>query len=63
MNKIVLISGASSGIGLVTANYLSEKGFNVIGISRSVPKADINFKHFKCDITNETEIEDLVKKV
>jgi short-subunit dehydrogenase len=33
--KTVLITGASSGIGKVTCLYLAEKGYNVIGTSRS----------------------------
>lgn len=34
MNKVVFITGASSGIGRVTAEYLSHKGFKVYGTSR-----------------------------
>jgi short-subunit dehydrogenase len=33
--QTVLITGASSGIGKVTCLYLAEKGYNVIGTSRS----------------------------
>ena len=36
--KVVLITGASSGLGLATALYLSEKGFNVFGTSRDPNK-------------------------
>ena len=33
--ETVLITGASSGIGLVTALYMAERGYSVIGTSRS----------------------------
>jgi len=39
MSKIVLITGASSGIGKSTAEYLSTKGFVVYGTGRN-PKSD-----------------------
>ena len=36
--KTVLITGASSGIGRATAVYMAERGFSVIGTSRSVER-------------------------
>ena len=38
--KTVLVTGASSGIGLATALYLAEKGYAVIGTSRSMDRLD-----------------------
>ena len=43
MSKVVLITGASSGIGKSIANFLSEKGYSVYGTSRK-PKNIENFK-------------------
>lgn len=56
MNKVVLISGASSGIGFTTAKYLAEKNYIVIGLSRSYPKIKYNFDYYLCDITDESAI-------
>ncbi|MDY0278907.1 MAG: SDR family oxidoreductase [Acholeplasma sp.] len=60
-NKVVLVSGASSGIGFITASYLYEQGYEVVGISRSYPKKEYAFKYQLCDITDESQI-DLLKK-
>jgi short-subunit dehydrogenase len=39
MNKTVLITGASQGIGKLTALKFKEQGFNVIAVSRSISKS------------------------
>jgi len=38
MKKTVLITGASSGIGKVTALMFAQKGYNVIGTARKVDR-------------------------
>ena len=35
MPEVVLITGASSGLGLTTARFLTEKGYTVYGTSRN----------------------------
>lgn len=62
--KIILITGTSKGIGKYMAEYYCNRGFSVIGCSRSV--CDIsheNYTHFSADITNEAEVLSLFKQV
>lgn len=53
---VVVITGASSGIGLATGKMLTEKGFKVIGLSRK-PKADAGFVGKVCDVTDFKAVE------
>lgn len=55
-SKVILVSGASSGIGYHTANFLSSQGHQVIGLSRSYPKEKYDFDYLLCDITKEEHI-------
>ncbi len=69
MKKTVLITGASSGFGLMLANQLHQQGFNVIGTSREPEKhaASVPFKMLRLDIGDEASIksfaQDLFKVV
>lgn len=51
MQKVVLITGASSGIGFTTANYLSKKGFKVYGTGRNPRSNSFDFTLLKMDVT------------
>jgi len=62
-SKIVLISGASSGIGFETAQYLHQRGFKVIGISRTYPKEAYSFDYYLCDITKEEQVLSIKKTI
>lgn len=57
--KVVIITGASSGIGFRTANYLSSKGFYVFGASRS-PVQNCAFEWIQMDVTNEESIKNAI---
>ena len=57
MQKNILITGCSSGLGLALTNYYLEKGFNVYGISRNKPNIkNENFIHKSFDLSNISEI-------
>ena len=64
IKKVIVISGASSGIGLATANYFLEKGWVVYGIARTpANQVDVKFNYFEgdiCDSLRMKEIADLI---
>ena len=70
--NVVLITGASSGIGETTARMLAERGFRVYGASRKVPpefdpayESDGHgfFKPLRLDVTDEASVRQAVERV
>ncbi|NLZ61910.1 MAG: SDR family oxidoreductase [Acholeplasmataceae bacterium] len=51
-DQVVVVTGASSGIGLETASLLSSKGMKVYGLSRSKPRGKYSFNHLIADVTS-----------
>lgn len=62
MKKVVVITGASSGIGKVCANYLYDKGYKVYGLNRS-PIISEKISYIKCDVTNEEDVKNAFMKI
>ena len=61
MNKTILITGASSGIGKATAIYFAQRGWNVAATMRTPEREQElvkypNIKLFRLDVTNEESI-------
>lgn len=63
MSKVVLITGASSGIGNVTAEYLLQKGYKVYGTSRNSKPELHNFRLLQLDVTDRSSIKNAIQAI
>jgi len=55
MKKVVIITGASSGIGKVCAEYLFDKGYKVYGLNRTLIVSE-KINYIKCDVADEDQV-------
>lgn len=72
-HSVVLITGATSGIGLSTAGYLAEQGFYVYGTYRSrsntseldqmIAKSNGRLEKILLDVTDTTSVNQTVKSI
>ncbi len=64
MNKHILITGTSKGIGKYLAEYYVKKGNVVIGCSRrEIDFKDDNYKHFSLSINDETSVKKMFNEI
>lgn len=61
-NKVVIITGATSGIGLATAKLFLKNGYTVYGIARK-PYAGEDFKCYQADVCDYGEIKRIFREV
>lgn len=67
MNKVVIVTGASSGIGYSTSALLSKNGYIVYSLARRLEKMQplkkTGVTPIRCDITSAQDIEYAVERV
>lgn len=64
MKQTILITGASSGFGLLIANEPHKKGYNVIGTSRNPEKyTSLPFKMIALDLASEESINTFSERI
>jgi len=57
MKKVILVTGASSGLGLATATALSAQGHTVYGTSRDVKRiTGVSFNPLQMDVTDDASV-------
>ncbi|MDD5359844.1 MAG: SDR family NAD(P)-dependent oxidoreductase [Sulfurovaceae bacterium] len=66
-NKIVVITGCSSGIGLTTANYLKNNGMEVCATTRKTEDVKklkkLGFDAYKLDVTKILDIKNVIEEI
>ena len=62
MDKVAIITGGSSGIGLYTAKHLTEAGWRVYELSRRANGTDAAI-HRQADVTEQRQVEEAVADI
>ena len=60
--RVVLVTGASSGIGLACATHLQQRGYTVFGANRH-PRTDAPFLTLRMDVTDEQSVQDGINSI
>jgi short-subunit dehydrogenase len=61
--SVVLVTGASSGIGLATASLLHQKGYCIYGASRSISKQNLPFHTLELNIIDSSSITKCIETI
>ena len=60
---MVLVTGASSGIGMACADLLARRGFRVYGASRTAPEPEHAFRFVEMDVEDDASVAGGVARV
>ena len=62
MERVAVVTGASSGIGLFTARTLLRQGVRVYGLSRGLPPEE-KIRHIPTDVSDEASVRAAFEKI
>ena len=63
MPKVIVITGASSGLGETIANYLTSKHHIVYGTSRSIESQPTSFRTLNMDVGDEQSVRAAIERI
>jgi len=64
MNKIMVITGTSKGIGKSLVEHYVQEGFKVIGCSRQAAGYELeNYQHFCLDVSDEVKVKQMFSEI
>ncbi|WP_372745121.1 SDR family NAD(P)-dependent oxidoreductase [Lutibacter sp.] len=63
MEKIVIITGGSRGLGHGIAEEYHKNGYRVISISRTILKKEYAVEQYQCDVSDVNQIEKTIKEI
>jgi short-subunit dehydrogenase len=64
MQKVIFVTGASSGLGLAAANAFHAQGHLVYGSSRDIKRLQgVTFHPIEMDVTDDTSVEVAIEKI
>lgn len=60
--KTIVITGASSGIGLTTGEFLAQKGYKVYGLSRTIGNSSL-IHYISCDVSDLEQVKNAFSQI
>lgn len=60
---VVMVTGASGGLGLLVAAIFAERGFKVAAVDSRPARMNVASHHFTCDITEEKQVNELIPQI
>lgn len=60
--RVVVVTGASSGIGEIVAKYFLQKGDKVFGLSRKI-KEELEYEQISCDVTKVEQVKSAISQI